>query len=70
MRAYIIRRVLLLIPTLLGITMVVFLTIQSIPGDPIEAYLGEFYEDDIPSLTFASAQGRTLFLNAKYTFGP
>jgi len=47
MRAYIIRRVLLLIPTLLGITMVVFLTIQSIPGDPIEAYLGEFYEEDI-----------------------
>jgi ABC-type dipeptide/oligopeptide/nickel transport system permease component len=47
MRSYIIRRVLLLIPTLLGITMVVFLTIQSIPGDPIEAYLGEFYEEDI-----------------------
>ena len=37
----------MLIPTLLGITMVVFLTIQSIPGDPIEAYLGEFYEEDI-----------------------
>ncbi len=47
MRAYIIRRILLLIPTLLGITMVVFLTIQSIPGDPIEAYLGEFYEEDV-----------------------
>ncbi|MDA1000554.1 MAG: ABC transporter permease [bacterium] len=47
MRAYVIRRVFLLIPTLLGITMVVFLTIQSIPGDPIEAYLGEFYQEDL-----------------------
>lgn len=47
MRAYIIRRLLLLIPTLLGITMVVFLAIQSIPGDPIEAYLGQFYEEEL-----------------------
>lgn len=47
MRAYILRRLLLLIPTLLGITMVVFLAIQSIPGDPIEAYLGQFYEEEL-----------------------
>lgn len=47
MRAYVIRRVLLLVPTLLGITMVVFLAIQSIPGDPIEAYLGEYYEEEL-----------------------
>ena len=31
---------------------------------------GPSIADDVPSLTFASAQGRTLFLNAKYTFGP
>ncbi|MBI3127054.1 MAG: ABC transporter permease [Candidatus Tectomicrobia bacterium] len=47
MRSYIIRRLLLLIPTLLGITMVIFLAIQSIPGDPIEAYLGQYYEEEL-----------------------
>ncbi len=31
---------------------------------------GPSIADDVPDLTFASAQGRTLFLNAKYTFGP
>ena len=31
---------------------------------------GPSIADDNPDLTFASAQGRTLFLNAKYTFGP
>ena len=30
---------------------------------------GPSIADDEPDLTFASAQGRTLFLNAKYTFG-
>ena len=30
---------------------------------------GPSIADDNPDLTFASAQGRTLFLNAKYTFG-
>ena len=31
---------------------------------------GPSIADDEPALSFASAQGRTLFLNAKYTFGP
>ena len=31
---------------------------------------GPSIADDVPSLTFVSAQGRTLFLNAKYNFGP
>lgn len=30
---------------------------------------GPSIADEVPALTFASAQGRTLFLNAKYTFG-
>ena len=34
MRAYLIRRLLLAIPTLLGITAVTFLIIQLAPGDP------------------------------------
>jgi microcin C transport system permease protein len=36
MANYIIRRLLLMIPTLLGITFIVFLIIQSAPGGPIE----------------------------------
>ena len=30
---------------------------------------GPSIADEVPALTFASARGRTLFLNAKYTFG-
>ena len=30
---------------------------------------GPSIADDVPALTFASARGRTLFVNAKYTFG-
>jgi len=36
MRSYIIRRLLLMIPTLLGITVVCFVLIQLIPGGPVE----------------------------------
>lgn len=45
MRTYAIRRLLLLIPTLLGITLIVFLAMQAIPGDPVEVYLGSFYDE-------------------------
>ena len=31
---------------------------------------GPSIADEVPALTFASARGRTLFVNAKYTFGP
>ena len=37
MRAYVIRRVLLVIPTLLILTIVVFLSVSLIPGDIIDA---------------------------------
>ncbi len=41
MRTYILRRVLFFIPTLLGITLVVFTLIQFLPGGPVENYLSE-----------------------------
>lgn len=41
MVAYITRRVLLVIPVLIGIVMVVFFLIRAIPGDPCTALLGE-----------------------------
>jgi len=41
MLGYIIRRCLLLIPTLLGVTILVFLMLRLTPGDPAELLLGE-----------------------------
>ena len=41
MPAYIIRRILILIPTLLGVSIIVFLMLHMTPGDPAELLLGE-----------------------------
>jgi peptide/nickel transport system permease protein len=41
MLAYIIRRILVLIPTLLGVSIIVFLMLHLTPGDPAELLLGE-----------------------------
>jgi peptide/nickel transport system permease protein len=46
MRLYIVRRLLEMVPTVLGITLVVFLMMQSIPGDPVVALLGEAYTEE------------------------
>ena len=37
MRAYVIRRLLLMIPTLLILTVIVFLSVRFIPGDALDA---------------------------------
>ncbi len=42
MRAYISRRLLLLVPTLLGVTLATFLMLRLTPGDPVQIMLGEF----------------------------
>jgi len=42
MRDYLIRRLLLLIPTLFIVTIIVFLTVRLIPGDIIDIMMGEF----------------------------
>ena len=41
MRAYIIRRLLLIVPTLFILTILVFLSVRFIPGDAIDAMLGK-----------------------------
>lgn len=41
MRGYILKRLLLLIPTVLGVVTLVFFLVHMIPGDPIEVMLGE-----------------------------
>jgi peptide/nickel transport system permease protein len=42
MRSYILRRLLLMVPVLFGVTVIVFLVISLIPGDPAKAILGTF----------------------------
>ena len=41
MLSYIIKRLLIAVPTLLGVTLLVFSMIHMIPGDPVVAMLGE-----------------------------
>ena len=41
MRAYIIRRLLLVVPTLLLVTIIIFFTIRLIPGDVVDMMMGE-----------------------------
>ncbi|MBW1689979.1 MAG: ABC transporter permease [Deltaproteobacteria bacterium] len=47
MRRFFIRRLLILIPTFLGITLVVFATMKLIPGDPIIALLQDNYTEEL-----------------------
>lgn len=46
MLSYILRRVMILIPTLLGVSIIVFLMLQAMPGDPAELLLGERATDE------------------------
>src|SRR6266498_1213621 len=46
MRTYIIRRLLQIVPTVLGITLVVFVMMRSVPGDPVVALLGDAYTEE------------------------
>ena len=46
MRTYILRRLIQIVPTVLGITFVVFLMMRSIPGDPVVALLGDAYTEE------------------------
>ncbi len=41
MALYILKRLFLFIPTLLGITLITFILMQSLPGDPVTAMVGE-----------------------------
>ena len=46
MRAYIVKRLLQIIPTVLMITLVVFVMMHSIPGDPVVSLLGDAYTEE------------------------
>ena len=45
MKEYIFRRLVLLIPTVLGVTIIVFLMMHFIPGDPVALLLGDYYTE-------------------------
>jgi peptide/nickel transport system permease protein len=46
MRVYILKRLIQIVPTVLMITLVVFLMMQSIPGDPVVPLLGDAYTEE------------------------
>jgi len=46
MRIYILKRLVQIVPTVLMISLVVFLMMQSIPGDPVVALLGDAYTEE------------------------
>src|SRR6266403_666027 len=46
MRTYILRRLLQIIPSILGITVVLFVMMRSIPGDPVVSLLGDAYTEE------------------------
>src|SRR5262247_1701313 len=46
MRVYIARRLLGIVPTVLMITLVVFVMMRSVPGDPVVALLGDAYTEE------------------------
>ena len=46
MRIYILRRLIQIVPTVLMITLVVFIMMRSVPGDPVVAMLGDAYTEE------------------------
>ncbi len=61
MRDYFIRRALLIIPTLIGITMLVFMVTRFVPGGPLERAIMEAQQATLSSQTSRSAgQGMAL----------
>ena len=47
MQEYILRRLLLAVPTVLGVTLIVFLMMHFIPGDPVALLLGNYYTEAV-----------------------
>src|SRR5207247_9239692 len=46
MRTYILKRILGVVPTVLMITLVVFVMMRSVPGDPVVILLGDAYTEE------------------------
>lgn len=59
MAAYIVRRLLLIIPTLLGIMVINFVVIQFAPGGPIELLIGRYMGTDVEATARISGGNQT-----------
>ncbi|MBU0994694.1 MAG: ABC transporter permease subunit [Proteobacteria bacterium] len=57
MTAYFIRRILLIIPTFLGITMMVFIITRFVPGGPIERIIAEYQTRSLGAGAIGSMSG-------------
>ena len=57
MLAYIVRRLALMIPTILGIMLVSFVVIQFAPGGPVERVIAQLTGDDVSATARVSGQG-------------
>ncbi len=58
MFAYIVRRLLLIIPTLIGIMTINFLIVQAAPGGPVEQALAKLKGDDVTAMSrFSQSEG-------------
>lgn len=55
MLSYIIRRILLIIPTLIGIMLLNFLIVQILPGGPVEKVLAQLSQNDVSATARISA---------------
>ncbi len=63
MRIYILRRLIEIVPTVLMITLVVFMMMRSIPGDPVVALLGDAYtEEDAVKIREAYGLNRPILI--------
>ncbi len=66
MARYFIRRLISLVPTLLGVTIVIFLLLRLIPGDPAVAMLGEHAaEENVERIREQLGLNRPLFLDSE-----
>lgn len=63
MRDYLLRRLLLIPPTLIGITILVFLITRAVPGGPIERAIMEAQQAQVGSQTSAVTQSHGLALS-------
>lgn len=57
MLAYVLRRIALMVPTILGIMLVSFVVIQFAPGGPVERVIAQLTGDDVSATARVSGQG-------------
>jgi peptide/nickel transport system permease protein len=70
MKEYIVRRLGLLIPTVLGVSIIVFLMMHFIPGDLVALLLGDYYtEETAAAIRQQYGLDRPLYVQYAFWFG-